>query len=400
MELEQLSVKLPAATGGDLEWISTHIDGAPVRGWYDPAFKQTRDAFLALYDNGAEEPEVGSTVGVVIGGRTVVELVGGWQDPGRTRQWEFATAVNQMSVTKGIAAICIHVLVDRGLLDLDQPVAAYWPEFAAEGKHDVLVRHVLDMTAGLPGAVGASPGDIYSHERMVAVLAAIPTSWPPGTRAGYHVLTQGYLLNELVRRTDGRTMGRFLEEEIAGPLGADFHLGIPLSEARRTAQWLLPDGVFPRVSDIPPGFFADSWSGSTDDTAFQNTVGWRTGECPSGNGHGTALGTAAIYSAFASARLTTAATRDRAITEQHNLVEEVLGRRYHQALGFLLDSLPTVTYGGSATAFGHHGIGGSLGFGDTEGEIGFGYAMNRVHTRPENGPRAGSLVAALRRDLA
>jgi CubicO group peptidase (beta-lactamase class C family) len=404
MSAHEGSAGLQSARAG-LDHVRTTAGDHPVEGWYRSDFLPLLDAFIRLHRGLADEPEVGSTVSVYLGPDLVAELWGGWRDRPGGRAWSQDTLVNMMSVAKGVTAMCVHMLADRGLLDLDAPVAQYWPQFAANGKSDVLVRHILDHTAGLSGARDARPGDIYHHEVMARLLAAQPANWPAGTRAGYHIRTQGFLLGELVRRVDGRTVGRFLREEIAGPLHADFSIGLTDEQIARCAQIITPAGhrLFDESQIREHSLLQEAYNGSPDDPTFSyhNEDAWRRCEIPSSNGHGTARGVARIYAAFATdggvdgIQLCRPEIVERAVSESHNLPEEVLGRRYHQALGFLLDSPPILSLHARPKAFGHHGVGGSLGFGDRDGDIGFGYGTNRLHQRPDNGPRAGALIDAL-----
>ncbi|MDE3102921.1 MAG: beta-lactamase family protein [Chloroflexota bacterium] len=375
-----------------------------IHGWCDERFLAVRDAFAEVHLGRAGEREIGSMVAVYQGDDLVVDLWGGFRDASSTRPWERDTIVLMMSVAKGISAMCTHMLIDRGVIEPDAPVARYWPEFAQNGKENVLVRHVLDHTAGLCYAENVPPGAVFEHSVMAEALARQEPAWRPGTRSGYHMLTQGFLLNEIFRRSDGRTLGTFLREELAGPLGADYAIGLGVSDLVRCAEFIpAVAGILDRDHMDPSTFLARAWNGSPEGTDFSyyNSTRWRTVEIPSANGHGTSRGVARMYAAFASGgrlggvRVISEAAVDRAIEESHNYVEVVMGRSYHQALGFLLDSPPIVTYGGRPHAFGHHGVGGSLGFGDRDTGIGFAYAPNRLHERIENGPRARMLIDAL-----
>ncbi|NEA86715.1 serine hydrolase domain-containing protein, partial [Streptomyces sp. SID14436] len=205
-----------------------------VHGHCDPRFAAVRAAFE---ENVRERQELGAAVAVTVDGSTVVDLWGGWADAARTRPWERDTVVNVWSTTKGPVALCAHLLADRGLLDLDAPVAAYWPEFAAAGKEKVLVRHLLSHRAGLAGLREPhSLEQLYDWELTTRRLAATEPWWEPGTRSGYHALTYGHLVGEVVRRVSGLRPGTFLEREVTGPRGIDFTIGRPERDAGRIAE--------------------------------------------------------------------------------------------------------------------------------------------------------------------
>src|ERR1700689_3817013 len=194
----------------------------PLTGSFDPKYERVVDAFMANY---REEDEVGSGLHIVRNGESVVDIWGGWRDGTRTREWQRDTLVCVMSVSKGIAAIAFNMLIDRGLVDIDEPVASYWPEFAANGKERLPVRYLLDHRAGLPIIADPLwPGAIYDHAAICRALAAQAPLWEPGTVAAYHVHTQGYLLGEIVRRITGKTVGNFVRDELAAPLEADFQI--------------------------------------------------------------------------------------------------------------------------------------------------------------------------------
>ncbi len=376
----------------------------PLNGTLDPRFQPVLDAFMENY---RREDEIGSAVSVVVDGRTVVDLWGGWRDSGRQREWQHDTIVCMMSVSKGITGLAFGLLVDRGLVDVNQPVAKYWPEFAANGKDSLPVRFILDHRAGLPIVADPLwPGAIYDHQAICKALAAQAPLWQPGTVAAYHIHTQGYLLGEIVRRVTGRTVGTFLREEIAEPLAADYMIG-SLSKHDQA-----------RCAEVMPNMQARLFAAKEAETdtlrskAFVqnpaepwpvtlNSSSWRESEIASGNGHGNARGVARIYGAFArggtldGVRLTRPESIAAMITEQHNMTELMQDRPYHQALGILLNTPEAVYMGPNRRAFGHHGIGGSIGFADPDAHVGFSYSVNRMHSVGTNGPRALRLIDAL-----
>ncbi|RBL80222.1 EstA family serine hydrolase, partial [Streptomyces cavourensis] len=191
----------------------------------------------AFEENFTARGELGAAVTVLLDGRPVVDLWGGWADEARTRPWERDTLVNVWSTGKGPTALCAHLLADRGLLDLDAPVATYWPEFAAAGKEAVLVRHLLSHRSGVAGIdVPHTLDDLYDWELTCARLAATTPWWEPGTRSGYHAISYGFLVGEVVRRVSGMLPGEYLRQEITGPLGIDFTFGLPEKETHRLAE--------------------------------------------------------------------------------------------------------------------------------------------------------------------
>ncbi|MBX3285833.1 MAG: beta-lactamase family protein, partial [Actinobacteria bacterium] len=256
-----------------------------IHGTCTPEFEAVRAAFAANFEQGLEQ---GASVSVTHHGETVVDLWAGLAAD--DRPWEADTICNVWSTTKTMAATVMLVLADRGLIDLDAPVATYWPEFAANHKEDVLVRHVLGHTAGLPGWSPAISGDtLYDWEATCSNLAAQPTWWEPGTQSGYHALSQGYLEGEIVRRVTGRTLGTFFREEVAEPLGADFHIGLPESEEHRVATMITPGAGLGAGADLDPDSIALRALLSCPISGDEcNTREWRAAEIPAAGGTGNA----------------------------------------------------------------------------------------------------------------
>jgi CubicO group peptidase (beta-lactamase class C family) len=376
----------------------------PLTGSFDPRFERVVEAFMTNY---REEDEVGSGLSIVMDGRPVLDIWGGWKDGARQHEWQSDTLVCVMSVSKGIAALAFNMLIDRGLIDVNRPVAQYWPEFAQNGKADIPVRYLLDHRSGLPIVLDPLwPGAIFDRDAMVRAIAAQAPLWQPGTTAAYQVTTQGYMLGEIMRRVCGQTFGRFVAEQIADPLDADFLMG-GLSKRDQL-----------RCAELLPNLGAKLLAAKDEDkeslrsktmvqyplgpwSATLNSPDWRESEIASGNGHGTAHGLARIYGAFARGgevdgiKLCSPATIEGMITEQHHQIEVIQDRHYHQGLGILLNTPEAVYMGPNPRAFGHHGIGGSIGFADPDAKIGFAYVINRFHAVGTNGPRAKRLIDAL-----
>jgi CubicO group peptidase (beta-lactamase class C family) len=380
-------------------------DVPAILGVCDPAFVAVREA---LADNFRTHGELGAAVAVVVDGVPVVDLWAGWMDEARSRAWERDTLVDVFSVGKAIAATALLMLAERGRIDVEAPVARYWPEFAQAGKDGVTVRMLLAHTAGLPGIRPPLPDHaMYDWPLMTAALAAETPWWQPGAQVGYHVNTFGFLIGELVRRASGMSVGTFVAREIAGPLGADFHFGIGPADDARIADYVFSAELF---TAEPPAIVQDdearrelfravysnprgiSGMGTVD------TREWRAAEMPSTNGHANARALARIYAALAAGgsldgvRLLSPGTLARASAAAASGPDAVLGRPSCFGLGFQL-SRPERPLGRGLRTFGHFGAGGSVGFADPDARLAFGYTMNRSGPRWQN-PRNRALIDA------
>ena len=372
------------------------MNNDPIRGVCDPRFAPVRDAFA---ENFRSEDEVGATVAVTHRGESVVDLWGGYADAGRTRPWERDTLVCMMSVAKGVIALCAHLLVDRGVADLDAPVARYWPEFAQNGKEGVLLRHLLDHRSGLPAIDRPMPpGAIYDWHAMCQALEEQAPLFPPGTDRADQSVTMGFLIGEVVRRATGRSIGAFLREEICRPFGLDYHIGLAPEHHARCAEFFGTEGSFFDVKD--PGSLLHRALAQLPVNDF-NAPAFLSAEIPSINGIGTARSIARLFGVLAcggtqaGVRLVGRDTLARAIEEQWSGTERVVGNERRVALGFLLNTPSFTAMGPNPSAFGHSGAGGSIGFADPESEIGFSYAMNRMHGGIYLSPRLTRLVDAV-----
>ena len=357
-----------------------------IEGMVDPRFREVANVFAA---NFAAGEEVGAAVAVTLEGRLVVDLWGGYADAARRRLWQRDTIVNMMSVAKGVSALCIHMLADRGQLSTDVPVATYWPEFAAAGKETLPLRFVLDHRAGLTYVTEKLPrGAAYIPRAVADALARQTPLITPGTEPQYHVLTQGFLLGEIVRRVAGKTLGKFLREEIAAPLGLDYAIGLSNPDQQRCADFILaPENrilAAIRAPETPEGVF---WAQLCADEDF-NSPAWRSSEIPSANGHGNPRAIARLYGVLAcggtadGVRLIGKDALTKMTTEQHHLPERLVGRYYHQALGVILNSPPHSYMGPNPKSFGHQGAGGAHGFADPDAKLGFSYAPNAFKPDP------------------
>src|SRR3954454_7101177 len=345
---------------------------ADVQGSYDRLFVAVPNALSASLDDAGG----GASVAVFVDGEPVVDVWGGFTDATRSTPWQRDTITNVWSVTKTVTSLCALVLADRGELDVDAPVARYWPEFAAAGREGVLVRQVLSHTAGLPHPDRpTSAADCYDWDEMTARLAAQATAWEPGTALGYHSLTQGFLIGEVMRRITGRTVGEFLAGEVAGPLGADFHIGLPPQFDRSVAPSIPP----PSHTEE----FTASAAGGTEGAAGTeggirvrdgNSTAWRRAQIPAGNGVGNARSVALLMSVMAcggtvgGVRLLSEATRDRALEVQYRGEDRVLGMPMAWGLGF----------GVFGRTFGWGGWGGSLAVFEPDARMAVAYVTNQM----------------------
>lgn len=385
-----------------------------VHGTVAPGFEPVREAFAA---NFAERGELGAACALYHRGRPVVDLWGGWQDRARTRPWARDTLVLTFSVTKGISALALAIAHARGLFALDAPVAAYWPEFGANGKEAVTVRELLAHQAGLPVlSARLDAARIADREGLAAILAAERPRWPPGERHGYHGITLGWYQSELLRRVDpaGRGLGAFVREELAAPLGGEFHIGLPAdvpSERIAAIQGIHPARVPFHVRTLPTRLVLGllvPWSLATRslrNPKFRNPAdldapAYRAVEMPSSNGIGTARLVARAYglAAVGGADLgLDAATFDALVAPprepSRGPLDAVIKVPTAYAFGFSRQS-PGWPFDVGARTFGAAGVGGSLAFGDPDNAVGYAYLLNRLGPRVFDDPREHAVRTA------
>ncbi|MGW4393169.1 serine hydrolase domain-containing protein [Streptomyces sp. NPDC004685] len=384
--------------------MTLHAPG--IQGHCDARFDAVRAAFEENFD---EREELGAAITVLVDGAPVVDLWGGWADAARTRAWERDTVVNVWSTTKGPTALCAHILIDRGLLDPDAPVATYWPEFAAAGKEGVLVRHLLSHRAGLAGLREPhSLEQLFDWQLTTSRLAAQEPWWEPGSVSGYHALTYGFLVGEVVRRVSGLLPGAFLEREVTGPLGIDFTIGLPDKEAGRAAELVHPRAqatseqaaIFAQLAPAALAALTNPIAGASE----ANTAAWRAAEIPAANGHGTARAVAALYAIVAGKgrlgdrQILSPEGAERIREGQGSCRDLVLGAGFtHETelgLGLWLSG-PNGSYGPNPRAVGHDGFGGSFGSADPESGVAMGYVMNRMGPHIADDPRKMALISAV-----
>jgi CubicO group peptidase (beta-lactamase class C family) len=357
----------------------------PVAGTCDPRFRVVEEEFRR---NFAERGEVGAAVCVLIDGVPVVDLAGGFVDSHHSARWNADTMVDYYSAGKPVLALLVLQQVDRGLIELDDPLVSVWPEFAAGGKEEATLRQALCHRAGVPAIVEPLTNeDLWDWQRMAAALAATPAWWEPGTRHAYHTNTYGHLIGEVVRRVGGRSCREQLVV-LAGSVGADVYIGVPPSERHRCADVIFDSPVLTAGADLsaptgdarmemlsyvnPPGYSS---------MGVVNTPEWRSAEVPSTNGHGTARGLARLYATLLepgrvlSGELLAESTRTQSEGYCPVLHEEVAF-----GLGFK-PTAPRRPFGPNPRSFGHFGTGGAVGFADPDAGVAFGYVMNHVIPR-------------------
>ena len=372
---------------------------AEIHGSCDPRFEKMREILSANIDSGED---VGASVAVVHNGEMVVDIWGGWVDEKHSAPWSSDTIVNVWSSTKTQMALCALMLADRGELDLDAPVATYWPEFAANGKGGVLVRHLLSHTSGVSGwDQPIEVSDLYDWTKSTAKLAAQAPWWEPGTSSGYHALNQGHLVGEVIRRITGLKLGEFFRREVAEPLGLDFHIGLPESEFGRVSN-VIPLPPLPvDMSQLDPNsVVVKTFSGPAPGAEAAWTKEWRQADIGAANGHGNARSLAWAQSAISNGgvvrghRLLGQKTIDQIFRVQSDGMDQVLMAPVKFGIGYGLPN-PTVAHlpmDRRACFWG--GWGGSAIVNDLDLGLTVTYVMNRMAEGLLGDNRGTSLVSA------
>ncbi|WP_282339696.1 serine hydrolase domain-containing protein [Pseudomonas sp. PS02288] len=372
-----------------------------IQGYYDLQFEAVKDAFAELFDNPQER---GAALCIQIGGETLVDIWAGTADKDGAEAWHSDTILNLFSCTKTLTAVAALQLVGEGKLELDRPVAYYWPEFAAAGKQHVTLRHLLSHAAGLPALHAQLPGEaLYDWKAMTDALAAEQPWWTPGEAHGYAPITYGWLVGELLRRVDGRGPGESIVNRVARPLGLDLHVGLADSEFHRVAhmsrakgnlgdaaaQRLLkcfmsePNAVSTRAFTNPPSVLTST-----------NKPEWRRMAQPAANGHGNARSLAGFYSGLLDGRLLEPELIGELTREHRRGEDRTLLTATRFGLGCMLDQpdVANATYGMGPKAFGHPGAGGSMGFADPERDLSFAFVCNSLGPYVLMDPRAQRLA--------
>lgn len=372
---------------------------APVQGLYSPRFEPLRKLFASNLESGID---LGASLAVTIDGEFVVDLHGGWTDESRTRAWASDTITLVFSTTKMMAALAALVLVDRGELDLDAPVARYWPQFAAQGKSGVLVRHVLSHTSGVPGwEQRVTMEDLCDWEKSTSLLAAQSPWWEPGTASGYQIRNHGHLIGEIVRRITDLKLGAFFDQEIAEPLRADFQIGLSKGQYGRVAPHVLPtEPPLVDLTALPPASIpAKAILNPLEEPGFRDTDTFRQADLGAMNGYGNAhsvaraLGVLANGGEFGGVRLLSDRTIKHIFETQSQGIDRVLGIPITWGVGYALPSPPFDSFvpAGSKVCF-WGGYGGSMTFIDLDRRMTVSFVMNKLVQGIIGGPRVAGLV--------
>jgi len=369
---------------------------AQLQGTWDPRFDGVAETLSSSLDAGTD---VGASVAVALDGDLVVDIWGGTVDEAGTAPWERDTITNVWSTTKTMTFLCALMLADQGELDFYSPVARYWPEFKAAGKEGVEVRHVMAHTSGLPGwTEPVAPEDLADWDKCTRLLAAQEPWWEPGTVSGYHALTQGYLIGEIIRRITGETIGTWFAREVAGPLGADFYIGLPASEDPRVSFVIPPPPIdFGAVGAEVSKTTIRVFSNPLLDATYPQREWWRRAEIPAANGHGNARSVALVQSIIAGSgeargtRLLSAGGCEPIFDEQISGTDLVLSlpNRFGMGYGLRNEFMPI---GPRACFWG--GYGGSLIVMDLDARLTVCYVMNRMESGIQGDFRGASIMLA------
>lgn len=374
-----------------------------IHGSVAPAFTALARVFK---ENFSARGDVGASLAVVRDGELLVDLWGGTLDAAGRRPWAADSVVNVWSTTKAVNALCFAMLVDRGQAAYGDPVARWWPEFAAHGKGAITIAMLLSHQAGLCSfADPAVVEDFYDQPRAAARFAAMAPLWPPGSRSGYHAISIGNLAGELFRRIEGRTLGAFIRDELAGPFGLDLTLGLAPSEEARRAEMIAPPELATSnmATDLNRSQVA-AYTNPVIEPLLPNTPAWRACELSSANGFSNARALARLFGAVAGdgtlggRRIVGVEAIAQATVEQISGIDEVLGVQARWGAGFLLNT--DGLYGPQDRSFGHSGWGGSFVMVDPVARMAVAYAMNRMGSDLVGDPRDVALIAAAYEGLA
>lgn len=366
--------------------------------YVDPAFARVKEVFHSNFEEGSAYPEIGAAFAAYAGGRQVINIWGGVADPASGRKWTEDTLVHVFSTTKGLLSVGAAMLADQGRLSYDDPIAHYWPEFAAGGKQDITVAHVLSHQAGLNGFdEETTVEDLGDWNKIVARLAKQEPYWTPGTQTSYHATTFGYLIGEVIRRITGQMPRQFVTEVVAKPLGLDVSIGVPEKDWGRVAT-LTPPAPPPGGPPKRDPIAARALTNPMTSPAQTGTPFWRTAQIPAINGHVTAQSMARLWGTVANGgqidgvRLLSSGAIDSMRKPLSTRPDLMMGPGSWGA-GVLINR--GGLFGPNPKAFGNCGFGGSTGFADAEAGIGASYTPNRLFPSVLQDPRGMALANAL-----
>src|SRR6185369_46760 len=376
-----------------------------IEGYAAPGLETVTDTFAGNFARTGDYQEIGASLCVYRKGERIIDIWGGHADKARTRAWSADTLVNVWSTTKLAAAVCVALLVDRGLIAYGQRVAEVWPAFAQAGKGESTIAQVMSHQAGLPGfAEPTTLDDLYDWDLICDRLAAQAPVFAPGSANSYHAATYGFLAGEIVRRAGGKTLGVLFRDEIAGPLAADFHIGLPTSEESRVAELLAPKTPFDFGSREMAPSAVMALTNPEQDPTRPNARAWRAAELPALNGQDSARGVGRLAAMLAGGgaldgvRILSGATVEAMSAIACDRTDLMLGFNPQWGMGVIHNLIGA--YGANPRTYGHSGWGGSFGCADPDSDIAIGYVVNQMGSELVGDPRGAGLAAALYATLA
>jgi len=375
-----------------------------IEGFCEERFERVKKAFERNFKEGLD---VGASFAATLNGDYVIDIWGGYADAKKTKLWEKNTIANVYSTTKLMTALCTLMCVDRGLLNLDDPVSKYWPEFAQNGKEGITVKHLLSHTSGLAGfEEKIHYKTLYDWDKIISLLSAQKPWWTPGTKSGYHSLTHGFLLGELVRRVTGKSLGTFFREEVAEPLKADFHIGMPEVHDSRVAELIPPPPLdLKDLGNVDPNSIPIKvLMNPIISPKLTKTREWCNAEIPAANGQGNARSVARIASILSCGgeynnfKLLSSNILEQSIQEQSYGMDLVLGLPIRFGLGWGLTS-KEMPLGPNPRTFFWGGWGGSMVIIDLDARLSIAFVMNKMVSTTTGDPRTIRLISAIYRSL-
>ncbi|NQV69813.1 MAG: beta-lactamase family protein [Pseudohongiella sp.] len=380
------------------------INSSELKGHCDNRFARVIDV---LEENLSSGDDLGASFAMTLDGEMVVDLWGGYLDEEKTLPWQEDSIVNVYSTTKTMSFLCALILADRGLLDFDKPVVDYWPEFAQNGKEEVLVWHIMDHAAGLSGMdEQMTSDDLYDWNKITSLLGAQAPWWKPGSGTAYHALTQGYLIGELVSRITGQSIGQFFHQQVATPLDADFFIGVPENEFHRIGNMLpAPGNSSANAPGDPDSIAVRTFKSMPLSALDSRTKAWRMAEIPAANGHGNARSVAKIHAALAcggevnGTRLFSEKTAKSVMQERISATDMALGIPLRFGLGFGLNPVATPISPNKNVCY-WGGWGGSVVIIDQDARASMSFVMNKMHGGLVGDARSARLLAAVYAALA